>query len=166
MAAALVSDDTIDLLVSALMILGLSPDPAKPMPTGSQCVTHVADGIGRELSDANLDAVSLAEATNPPRSTYRWQPIMEVALSYLLQPTVALQVEAARRHYVRNCASHPGWEQSQARQIVARLGESLRKGPLLRWPRENHGDLRGIRKCEPAWTRENGFAGLEAKADA
>lgn len=166
MATVLVSDDTIDLLVSALMILGLSPDPAKPMPTGAQCVTHVADGIGRELSDANLDAVSLAEGTNPPRSTYRWRPILEIGLGYVLQPTVALQVEAARRHYVRNCASHPGWDQSQARQIVARLGESLRKGPLLRWPRASHGDLQSLQKYEPAWTREIGFAGLQAKADA
>lgn len=166
MATVLVSEDTIDLLVSALMILGLSPDPAKPLPTGTLGVTHVADGIGRELSDANLDAVSLAEGTNPPRSTYRWQPILEIGLSYLLQPAVALQVEVARRHYVRNCASHPGWEQSQARQIVARLGESLRKGPLLRWPRAGHGELQGLRNYEPAWTREIGFAGLQAKTDA
>lgn len=166
MSTVLVSDDTIDLLVSALMLLGLSPDPAKPMPTGAQCVTHVADGIGRELSDANLDAVSLAEGTNPPRSTYRWQPIMEIGLSYVLQPTVALQVEASRRHYVRNCASHPGWNQSQARQIVARLGESLRRGPLQRWPRASHGDLQRLQECEPAWTRDSGFAGLQAKADA
>ncbi|MBG0716844.1 hypothetical protein G3N18_01920 [Microbacterium sp. 2C] len=166
MSTEVVRSDTIDLLVSALMVLGLSPDPKKPLPTGEQCVTHIADGVGRDLAEANLDAVSLSEGSNPPEAAYRWRPVMEVALRYTLSPAVAVQVEAARRHVVRNCAAHPGWEHSQARQIAARLGESLRRGPLQHWPRETHGDFRGIAACTPGWTREDGFPTLQSRADA
>lgn len=166
MSTEVVRSDTIDLLVSALMVLGLSPDPKKPLPTGEQCVTRIADGVGRDLAEANLDAVSLSEGSNPPEAAYRWRPVMEVALRYTLSPAVAVQVEAARRHVVRNCAAHPGWEQSQARQIAARLGESLRRGPLQHWPRETHGDFRGIAACTPGWTREDGFPTLQSRAEA
>lgn len=166
MSTETVHSDTIDLLVSALMVLGLSPDPSKPLPTGEHCVTRIADGVGRELCEANLDAVSLSAGTNPPAAAYRWRAVMEVGLRYKLPPAVAVQVEAARRFLVRNCAAHPGWQQSRARQMVARLGESLRRGPLQGWPRESHGDFRGIEVCVAGWTRDNGFPALASRAEA
>lgn len=142
--------DTIDLIVTAIMLYGIEPAPAAER-------LAQADHLGRILTEAASD-----------HSDYQWTPVYELVAADRLEPTHALQIE---RNLRTLRPTFEGNDSPAARELLGALQDAI-DSSLINWPRSisdfdaaaggGQPDYFGITSAKTHWTRPAGFDRLAA----
>ena len=162
-----VQQDTIDLLVTAMLISSTDITQAasrQPIITPGLAPAAVlagADRIGQQLWDENYASVSEANSRHIPAPRYEWQPIAEL-LGERIDIEQILQIERSRLYLSEVSCHHPGWDDSEAHAQLERLREAI-GARLCFHPHEaspEHAgvyEYAGLSRAVDEWTREIGF---------
>jgi len=167
MRALPVPQDTIDLLVTAMLISSTGftrphshrpadvPDPALSAEVAG------ADRIGQQLWDENYASVSYINGRPIPAPRYEWQPVAELLGAHIDVEQI-LQIERSRLYLEEVSCHHDGWDSSDARAQLNRLAETI-AARLCFLPRESSPEhagvieYAGLSRAVDEWTREIGF---------
>lgn len=167
MSAFIVHKDSIDLIVTAVIIAGLRGDRDVPSDASRQVIAH-ADDMGQILWRSNVAAVNKLYGTDEIPPQYEWRPILEL-MGLDLTPDQLIQIERTRRALVEQCADDPTWSTSSAKRLLNVLEVAVAKS-LTGWPRvpltgsTYETDYVGIAQTSDAWSREQSFQTLTRPA--
>ena len=157
MRALPVSRDVIDLLVTAAFI---STTAYRDHDYSPPQLVAEADRLGQLLWDENHRSVSFAHIIDLPAPSYTWQPVIEI--SYAIDVEQALQIERSRLFYAEVSCQHHGWDDSEARDLIDRLGNAIDRrlaGHKIVDSAEHAGVLEyeGLSRAIEEWERPVGF---------
>jgi hypothetical protein len=167
MTAFIVHKDSIDLIVTAVIIAGLHGDRDIPSEASKKVIAH-ADDMGEILWRANVAAVNNLYGTDEISPPYEWRPILEL-MGLDLTPDQLIQIERTRRALEQQSSDHPDWPTSPAKRLLEALGGAVSKA-LTGWPRlplasnSRETDYAGIAQATDAWSRNQGFRMLTRPA--
>lgn len=150
-----IGTDTIDLVVSAIIIAGLRGDKSEISATSKAVVAH-ADDMGQLLQDGIRQATVVRGSIADPVPAYQWQPVLGL-MGFEISPHQLLQIERCRRTIVEFTQAMPSWESSHAKRLLDALGGAIDHG-LQNWPREvqpetGRSDYRGLSGTTAQWSR-------------
>ena len=150
-----IGTDTIDLVVSAIIIAGLRGDKSEISETSKAVVAH-ADDMGQLLQDGIREATVVRGRIAEPVPAYQWQPVLGL-MGFEITPHQLLQIERCRRTIAEFTQAMPTWESSRAKRLLDALGGAIDHG-LQNWPREAQPttgrlDYRGIDDTTAQWSR-------------
>jgi hypothetical protein len=157
MSAWIVSQDTIDLMVTAAMRSAGWNEKYINIP-------ETADLLGKALWKENYNSVNHRYDERKRTPAYHWTPVAEVQ-EEKLRPEVLVQILHAAHCYDYQSCEHPAWSDSLAywaSQAIQAWAETL----LLEmgWPKNeyNYGgdrpDWKGTKLASWGWDRTHGFA--------
>lgn len=150
MVETLVHKDSIDLLVSAVIVAGLRGDREEISAASRAAVAH-ADDMGRILWNAAAIAASRRSPERIIAPEYEWQPVADL-MGLSLHAEQLLQVECTRRHVLEATRGFDGWLMARSTRLLQMLAGAVEHG-LQDFPRGDDGDYRGIEMLEPVWRR-------------
>lgn len=163
MSAFIVHQDSIDLIVTAVIMAGLHGDRELPSNASREAIEH-ADDMGQLLWQENVNAVNDAYGTEKLAAAYEWRPIFEL-MGLDLTPEHLIQIEKTRRELEEQSRDNAGWSTSRAKRLLEALRSAVDHG-LEGWPRvprpgnSEDKDFVGIDQAVAAWSRDQGFPTL------
>lgn len=163
MSAHIVHKDSIDLIVTAVIMAGLHGDREIPSQASREVIAH-ADDMGQLLWLENVAAVNRLYGTTEQAPAYQWQPILEL-MGLDLTPQQLVQIERTRRSLDEQSRGHVDWPASRAKRLLDALKAAIDHG-LDGWPRvplacsPGKDDFAGIEQAVDSWSRDRGFPTL------
>lgn len=160
MSTFIVHKDSIDLVVTAVIMAGLRGDRDTPSDASREAIAH-ADDMGQLLWEENVAAVNRRYGTTESAPAYEWRPILEL-MGVDLTPEHLVQVEKTRRSLEEQSRDHVDWPTSRAKRLLCALQSAIDRG-LEGWPRipmPGGDDFAGIDQAVGAWSRDQGFPAL------
>lgn len=168
MRASPVSQDTVDLLITAIYMA--RPASGRRAPDDAELVAEL-DRLGQHLWDQNHASVSFAIGERIVAPRYSWRPVGELLAPYWLDEQV-LQLEHTRLFFEEVSCHHPGWDDSEARSLIGGLARAIdqRLSGFPIAPSPVHSgvmEYAGLSRFPEEWTREIGWrANLSAAGAA
>ena len=159
----IVPRDSIDLLVTAVIMAGFSAAGDISPSTAREAVQH-ADTLGEMLWRENFAAAAHLNDAGPSMPVYEWRPVLEL-IGTDTTPEQLLQIERTRRCLERNSQDQPGGTTSRARRLHETLAAAIDQG-LHGWPKAlqvdelGQEDFAGIDQAVDHWTRSIGFLSI------
>lgn len=162
MSAFIVHKDSIDLLVTAVIMAGLRGDRETPSDASLQVIAH-ADEMGALLWSKNVEAVNRLYGAEQEVPSYEWLPVFEL-MGLDLTPDQLVQIEKTRRTLQEQSRVDVSWATSPAKRLLDALGLAVAQG-LEGWPQSpstdsGRADYAGIDYAAAAWSRDRGFPSL------
>ena len=163
MSAFIVHKDSIDLIVTAVIMAGLHGDKDTPSAASYKAIEQ-ADDMGQLLWQENFAAVNHLYGTEEQAPAYVWRPILEL-MGPDLTPEQLVQLEKTRRGIEEQSRDHASWVTSRAKRLLEELRSAIEHG-LDGWPRvprtghPGEHDFAGINQVVDSWTRDKGFPTL------